>query len=111
MKVETDPKKKIMFDRALDIIRLIKKEGRTKAEVIGYEFGFSDRVAHVNCKKLVEAGILTSKKSSGGGYELKSNSIKVGQLFAAMDMPMLKTGNAQVDAAFQRYLQMEVFSV
>jgi len=107
----TDPKKKLMFDRALKIIKLVLEDGHVKTEVVAHELGVSDRVAHVNCKKLVNAGVLRSTKGAGGGYFIAVDSIKVGHLFAAMGMPMLETGKESVDNLFKKYLDAEVFSV
>jgi len=111
IELKTDPKKKLMFDRALKIIRLLKKEGKTKGSVIAYELGISTGLAHLNCTRLVNAGIIGSKTHAHGGYFLTKDSIKMGQLFAAMDMPMLETGVPKVDKAFKDYLNMEILDV
>lgn len=109
--MKTDQKKKQVFETSLKIIEIIIKEGKTKSDVLAFELSMSRPMVQYYCKKLVQSGILKSKTHAQGGYSMASSSVKVGQLYAAIDMPMIVTGNEKVDSLFKEYLNSEVFSV
>lgn len=105
--MKTNPKKEEVFERSLVIIRIIKENQGISGQRIADKLGVSKKMANYYCSRLKRAGLLKTKRGLGGGHFLKT-PVKIGQLMAAMDMPMLETGFIKADAKFREYLNTEI---
>lgn len=97
-----------MFERVIDIINLLKNKDYVKTEEIRLSLKLSKKMTNYYCGILTQSGILRSKKGCRGGYRL-SDIIKIGNIFSAIDMPIIETKNKTIDKAFMDFLQMQLF--
>ena len=91
----------------MKILEILKDGEFVQGKEIAYRLDMPVKLTQYHCSNLRMAGIIGTRRGPSGGYYLKKMPT-VGQLYIALDLPYLVTGNKEVDLAFKNYLKMQL---